>query len=58
MPKASNNEAVTFTKSQIVNSNRYRHDVDVVNALLDDKKRYKLEEVDKIIDNFRKGRVK
>lgn len=53
-----NNDIVTFSKAQIVQSKRYKNDIDIVNALLDDKKQYGLEEVDKIIANFKKGRVK
>lgn len=48
----------TFTKEQIVNAKRYRQDIDIVNALLDDGKTYTLAEVDNIIERFKKGSVK
>lgn len=48
----------TFTKDQIVNAKRYRQDIDIVNALLDDCKTYTLAEVDNIIERFKKGSAK
>lgn len=47
----------TFKKSQLMASKRYQNKVDLVDALLSDDKEYTLDEVDKIIDNFLKGKV-
>ena len=48
----------TFTKAQIVNAKRYRHDIDIVNALLDDTRAYTLSEVDTIIAQFKERKDK
>lgn len=47
-----------FSKEQIVASARYRNYRDLVDALLDDKKKYTFETVDKMIENYKKGKVK
>lgn len=47
----------TFTKEQILNSKKYIHLKDLVNVLLSDSKTYTLVEVDKIIEDFKKGKV-
>lgn len=57
MAKAEN-KAQTFTKAQIVGAKKYENDVDVINALLKDGKSYTLADVDKIIEDFKKGKVK
>lgn len=51
-------EVAKYTKEQIVTSKKYRLRRDLLNALLDKDKSYSLEEVDKIIDNFMKRKVK
>ena len=47
----------TLTKDQLMASKRYQNKVDLVDALLVDEKVYTLDEVDKIIDSFLKGKV-
>lgn len=47
-----------FSKEQIVASARYRNHRDLVDALLNDKKKYTFETVDKMIENYKKGKVK
>lgn len=47
-----------FSKEQIVASARYRNHRDLVDALLDDKKKYTFETVDKMIEKYKKGQVK
>ena len=52
-------EAVpTFTKDQLAASKRYAPLRDMVNVLLEDGKQYTLDEVDKKIEAFKKGKVK
>lgn len=51
-------QAPQFTKEQILASARYQNRRDLVNALLNDGKGYTMEAVDRMIDNFMKGRVK
>ncbi len=46
-----------FTKQQIVNSKKFKDNVDLLNALLKGDKLYTLEEVNKTIEDFRKGKV-
>lgn len=47
-----------FSKSQLVRCGRYQDRKDLVDALLDDGKKYTMEQVDKMIGEFMKGRVK
>ena len=47
-----------FSKEQIVLSNKYRNYKDLVEALLDDKKKYTFETVDNLIEKYMKGQVK
>ena len=51
------NEPV-FTKDQIANSKKYTGNRDLIEALLEDGKTYKLSEVDKLINDYKKGAVK
>lgn len=47
-----------WAKHQIVASKRYKDKIDLVNALLEDNKTYKLAEVDELIEKYMKGKVK
>lgn len=51
-------EPITFAKEKIVKFKRYRNRIDLLKALLDDNKAYTMDEVDALIDNFMKGKVK
>ena len=52
-------DAPKFTKQQFLESNRYTQvEKDIMTALLDDKLTYSLEEVNQILDGFRKKEVK
>jgi len=54
-------EAVTvskFSKEQLLKSQRYRERRDLLTALLKDGKQYSHVEVQKLIDEFMKGKVK
>lgn len=50
-------ETDVFAKEQIINSSRYVDRKDLLNAILDKDKSYSLTEVDKMIENFMKGKV-
>lgn len=47
-----------FNKEQIVSSDKYCKYRDLVNALLDDEKKYTIATVDNLIEKYRKGQVK
>ena len=47
--------ADTFAKEQLVNSKKYRANIDVLNAVLSDEIQYSFDEVDKIIKDFYGG---
>lgn len=47
-----------FTKNQLILSKKYSDRKDLLNVLLEDKKSYSIKEVDKLIDNFMKAKVK
>lgn len=51
-------EPAEYTKEQILASKKYRDSRDLLNALLADKKRYTLEAVEKMMNEFKKGKVK
>lgn len=48
----------TFTKEQLLNSEKYRNKRDILRAVLEDDKKYSIAEADKQIENFLKGEVK
>lgn len=47
-----------FTKEQILAASKYTDRRDLVNALLDDKKKYTMKIVDEAINKYMKGQVK
>lgn len=47
-----------FTKEQLLQSDRFKHEVDLLNALLDPGKLYSRDEVDMIIKKYMKGKVR
>lgn len=47
-----------FSKSQLVKCDKYKNRRDLVDALLDDNKKYTMKQVDTMIENFMKGKVK
>lgn len=48
----------TYTKEQLLESEKYADKRDLLSALLDDKRKYSLSEVDKQIEKYMKGEVK
>lgn len=56
--KTAGTSEPTFTKAQIVGSVKYKKHRDLVSAALDDTKNYTFTEVDKIIDQYKKGVIK
>ena len=46
-----------FDKGQILNSNKYANDRDVLAAILDDKNTYRIEQVDDILGKFKRKQV-
>lgn len=46
-----------FSKEQIIQSKKFRNRVDILNVILDNNKTYSLEEVEKEINKFMKGKV-
>lgn len=51
-------KTVLFTKEQLLQSDRYKHKIDLLNALLDPGKTYSRDEVDNIIKKHMKGKVR
>ncbi len=51
-------EIPTFSKEAILNSKTFKSSKDALNVLLDDEKRYSIDEVQKILNDFMKGKVK
>ena len=48
----------TFTKNQLIHSKKFKGYRDALNALLDDSKDYTIGEVEKLLADFMKGKVK
>ena len=48
----------TYTKEQLMESQKYADKRDMLSALLDEKKKYSLSDVDKMIEKYMKGEVK
>ncbi|WP_270943104.1 hypothetical protein [Romboutsia lituseburensis] len=48
----------TFTKEQIINSNKYRKNRDLLTAILTSNNHYSIKQVDELIENFKKREVK
>lgn len=51
-------ELVQFSKEQILTSKKFCNNRDLVDALLDESKKYTIEQVSKLIDSYKKGQVK
>lgn len=47
-----------FTKEQLIKSKMYRHQIDVLNVVLEEDKTYSISETDKLINDFLKRKVK
>lgn len=57
MPAQKVQKELLFTKEQIVTAKKYTHNIDLVSVLLLDSNFYTLEEVDRKIEQFMKGKV-
>lgn len=51
-------EIVKFDKEQICNSVKYSRYKDILSSQLHDDKKYSYDEIDKVIEDFMKGKVK
>lgn len=49
---------IKFSKEQILTSTKYRNNRDLVDAILDEKKKYTIENVDSLVEKYMKGEVK
>ena len=60
LPEQKANELTEpmFSKSQLVRCGKYHDRRDLVDALLDGSKKYTMEQVDKLIEGFMRGKVK
>ena len=57
MSKKEKIEVDKFSKEQLVKSSKYKHNRDLVSVLLDDNKKYSIDEVDILIEKYMKGKV-
>lgn len=48
----------TFTKNQFIHSKTFKPYRDALNVILDDQKKYTISEVEKLLTDFMKGKVK
>lgn len=56
--EAKTPEAPAFTKDQLLTFGKYRGRRDLLGVLLEDGRRYTYAEVDSLVDDFMKGKVK
>lgn len=56
--ESKNGSEVRFSKSQILGSEKYKNNIDLLSSMLEDDKKYSKAEVDKIISQYLKGKVK
>ncbi len=52
------NSQIQYEKSQFLTSAKYKKSRDLVDALLEEEKKYTIEEADKLIGQFMKGKVR
>lgn len=50
-------EPAVYTKQQLLTSSRYKGKADLLEALLEDEKKYSFQETDETIDFYMKGKV-
>lgn len=50
-------EETKYTKNQFLQSKRYKNQVDVLNCVLKDDESYSTAQVEKLLDEFMKGKV-
>lgn len=59
MPAAKQVEVkATYSKDDILKSKKFASRKDVLNVVLDNEKQYTIDEIEKLIDGFMKGKVK
>lgn len=51
-------ELFQFDKEQMLASEKYHNNRDLVEALLDESKKYTMEQVDELVNSYMKGQVK
>lgn len=56
--KPAEQEVETFTKEQLLSAKKYSNRKDILGVLLEDGKEYSFEQVDTLMDDFMKGKVK
>ena len=58
VPNEKAGTSFTYSKRQFLESERYKKHRDLLNVLLDDNRFYSKSEVNKMIDNYLKGKVR
>ncbi|MBS5822407.1 MAG: hypothetical protein KID00_00870 [Clostridium argentinense] len=56
--KPAEQEVETFIKEQLLSAKKYSNRKDILGVLLEDGKQYSFEQVDTLMDDFMKGKVK
>lgn len=51
-------KVIRYTKDQLIRSEKYRNQRDLISALFDDRKVYSATEAEEIMNQFMKGKVK
>ncbi|WFD12210.1 hypothetical protein [Tepidibacter hydrothermalis] len=51
-------EVMTFSKEKIISAKKYSNRKDILNELLEDGKEYSFDQVDTLMDDYMKGKVK
>lgn len=56
--KAKQMDDIRYTKEQLLKAKRFRDNVDILNVVLDEYSVYTVEETEKLIINFLRGKVR
>lgn len=57
MPKKNEVKEATFTKQQIIKSNKFKNRIDLINTILKDDELYTIHDIEEKINKFLKRKV-
>lgn len=58
MSKKKSTKSDKFTKEQLLISSKFKHNRDLISVLLENDKKYSIDDVEKLIEKYMKGSVK
>lgn len=58
MPKIVSNEAILYTKGQLLSFNKYKEIRDILSVVLVDDKKYSIQETEELVKKFKESKVR